>query len=511
MHYWFRSSATLARDCAANARWRRESSVMGDREVILEKRILWAPAMLALLLAASAPAKAQSLRVGAARVDITPAADPANPPSGKYAHEKLYLRAIVLDNGATRAALIGADQSMLFDNIWAAASKQIAAELDCPVANIVISVTHTHSAFGPGDQPFRRFGQPAGPTGPGGPPPDPDPNAPPPPIVGKIVEAVKQAKAQLQPARVGFGTGFSYLNVSRDNIDAGTHLWTQAPNLNGQSDKTVAVLKFDSLDGRMLAVYFTYAMHPVNGFLTDITSADFCGAASRHIEQAYGDKAVAVFAQNASGDQNPLYLRASTNVMASRSGAPIAGNVMTREKIEAPLRDGKVKPVKADPQVVDTLEKVMESEGVLLGEEVIRVMSDTTRMDAAPAISGAQTTITCPGRKRMDNAREGTPGSYEDGEPVHLRLGVIRIGNIAVASANAEIYSAIGLKFKAASPLANTMFVTIANGRANSGYVPNDAAFGAYTFQVLGSRLKPGCAEDGIVNSLVDLIQASGK
>jgi hypothetical protein len=94
---------------------------------------------------------------------------------------------------------------------------------------------------------------------------------------------------------------------------------------------------------------------------------------------------------------------------------------------------------------------------------------------------------------------------------VILRLGVIRVGDIALASANAEIYSAIGMKFKAASPMANTMFVTIANGFAGSGYVPNDAAFGANTFQVLGSRLKPGCAEDGIVNSLVDLIQASGK
>jgi hypothetical protein len=479
----------------------------GEKSMI-RTLMLIACAALAPAPAPGVTADGGALRVGAARVDITPAADPAKPPSGRYTHERLYLRAIVLDNGATRAALIGADQSMLFENIWAAASKQIAAELDCPVANIVISVTHTHSAWGPGDQPFRRFGQ-AG--GPGGPPPAPDPNAPPPPIVGKIVDAVKQAKAQLQPARVGFGTGFSYLNVSRDNIDSETHLWTQAPNLNGASDKTVAVIKFESLGGEMIAAYFTYAMHPVNGFLTDITSADFCGAASRHIEQAYGDKAVAVFAQNASGDQNPLYLRASTNVLASRTGVKVTGNVLTREKIEAPLRDGKAKPVKADPQVIDTLEKVMESEGVLLGEEVIRVMSNTTRLDAAPAIRGAQTTLTCPGRKRLDSAREGTPGSYEDGEPVQFRLGVIRIGNIAIASANAEIYSAIGMKFKAASPLANTMFVTLANGRANSGYVPNDTSFGAYTFQVLGSRLKPGCAEDGIVNGLVDLIQASGK
>jgi hypothetical protein len=345
----------------------------------------------------------------------------------------------------------------------------------------------------------------------GGRPQAPDPNAPPPPIVNQMLDAVKQAKSNLAPARIGFGTGKSYLNVNRDNIDPDTHLWTQIPNLDAPSDKTVAVIKFESLSGTPIAIYFTYAMHPVNGFLSDITSADFCGAASRYIEQAYGDKTIAVFAQNASGDQNPLYLRASTNVMAARSGVPINGNVMTREKIEAPLRDGKVKAVKPDPQVVDALEKVMEAEGVLLGEEVIRVTSNIKRLDAAPAIRGAQTALTCPGRKRLDNAREGTPGQYEDGDPVSLRLGVIRVGDIALASANAEIYSAIGMKFRAASPMANSMLVTIANGFAGSGYVPNDAAFGANTFQVLGSRLKPGCAEDGIVNSLVDLIQASGK
>jgi len=473
----------------------------------LDKRTIWALAMLAVLPAASAPVKAQSLRVGAARIDITPDADAANPPSGKYAHERLYLRAIVLDNGTARAALIGADQSMLFENVWAAVSKQVAAELNCPAENIVLSLTHTHSAWGPGDRPFRRFGQ-AG--GPGGPPPAPDPNAPPPPIVSKILETVKQAKAKLQPARVGFGTGLSYLNVSRDNVDSDSHLWTQAPNLNGPSDKTVAVIKFESLEGEPIAVYMTYAMHPVNGFLTEVISADFCGAASRHVEQAYGDRVVAVFAQGASGDQNPLYLRASTNVMASRYGAKITGDVMTREEVEAPLRDGKVQAHKADPQVIDVMERVMESEGVLLGEEVIRVMTNTRRMDPAPALSAAQTTLTCPGRRRLDDAREGTPGQYENGDPVHIRLGLLRVGNIALCWANAEIYTVIGQKLKAASPLANTLLVTIANGRANSGYVPDDTSFGAYTFQVLGTRLKPGCAADGIVNGLVDLIQASG-
>lgn len=459
------------------------------------KKLLVFPAGLLLIVSLAArDAFAQgTLRAGAARVDITPAADPANPPSGKYEHEKLYVRAIVLDNGKTRAALIGADQGGLSEVIWQAASKQVAAELNCPVENIVMSATHTHSGWGPGGFPGMRRLQP-------------DANAPPPPIVGQILDAVRQARANMKSARVGFGTGASYLNVNRDSVDTETHLWTQAPNLQGPSDKTVAVIEFLASDNQPIAVYMDYAMHPVNGFLAGITSADFPGAASRYVEQAFEDKTIAVFAQGASGDQNPLYLRAGTNAMASRGGTPISGYVMTREKVEAPIRDEKVKAGPVDAKVRDNLERVMDSEGVLLGEEVIRVMSNIRRLDASPGIVAGRKTVTCPGRKRTDTAREGTPGTYEDGDPVNIRLGALRIGTIELTSVNAEIYTPIAQRLKRESPMANTFMVTLANGAANSGYIPNDTAFGAYTFQVLGSKLKPGCAETAIVNGLLDLI-----
>src|SRR5215469_9419353 len=466
---------------------------------MMRVRILSLTLLVGLFLFSAHRTAAQSsLRVGAARLDITPPADPDNPPSGKYAHEKLFVRAIVLDNGTARAALISADQGGLSEQVWQAASKQIAAELNCPVENIVMSATHTHSGWGPGGFPGMRGLRP-------------DPNAPPPSIVGQVVDAVRQAKAKLQPARVGFGTGKSYLNVNRDTIDSETHLWTQAPNLDGPSDKTVAVVEFLAPHGEPIAVYMDYAMHPVNGFLAGITSADFAGAASRYVEQAFGDKTVALFVQGASGDQNPLYLRAGTNAMASQSGVPITGYVMIRETVEAPIRDGKVKAGPVDPNVRDTLERVMDSEGVLLGEEVIRVMTNIKRLDGSPSIEAEQKMITCPGRKRTDNAREGTPGTYEDGEPVNIRLGALRIGNIALTSVDGEVYSSIARRMKRESPMANTFMVTLANGAANSGYIPNDTAFGAYTFQVLGSRLKPGCAETSIVNGLLDLIPSTTK
>jgi neutral ceramidase len=460
-------------------------------------RIMLLECVLALCACyAGAEPTAGSLRAGAARLDVTPPADPANPPSGKYDHEHLYLRAIVFDNGSARAALIGADESGLSELIWTAAAKQIAQELNCPVANIIMSATHTHSGFFPGQQQ-------------GGPPTAMvDTNQPLPPLVGQMLDVVRQAKANLQPARIGFGTGTSYLNVNRDTIDPETRLWTQAPNLNGPSDKTVAVLKVDTPSGEPIAAYVDYAMHPVNGYLAGFISADFAGATSRYVEEAYGDKMVAVFAQGASGDQNPLYLRAATNALAARAGVPITGNVITREKTEALTRDGKVTAKPLDPKVRDALERVMDSEGVILGEEVIRIMSNTTRMDANPVIVADQNVIACPGRNRIDKAREGTPGTYSDAPPVNIRLGALRIGSVAFASIDAEVYSPIAIRLKQLSPVANTVVVTLANGRANSGYIPNDAAFNAYTFQVLGSRLKPGCAETSIDGGLLDLIEA---
>ena len=55
------------------------------------------------------------------------------------------------------------------------------------------------------------------------------------------------------------------------------------------------------------------------------------------------------------------------------------------------------------------------------------------------------------------------------------------------------------------------MMATLTNGAARSGYVPDDESFGKLTFEVLSSRLKPGCAESAIVNGLLGLIDNSRK
>src|SRR5262245_12429047 len=73
------------------------------------------------------------LRAGAARVDITPAPDAALPMAG-YAsrtegfrgiHDPIYVRAIVIDDGATQAALVAWESLYVLDGVWANVSRRI--------------------------------------------------------------------------------------------------------------------------------------------------------------------------------------------------------------------------------------------------------------------------------------------------------------------------------------------------------------------------------------------------
>jgi len=218
-----------------------------------------------------------------------------------------------------------------------------------------------------------------------------------------------------------------------------------------------------------------------------------------------------VFTQGASGDQNPLLMRPATNTLASKSGVKITGYELVRENVEGPLREGDVWHGKLDPKIAYRLERWIESEGQLLGEEVIRVMTNVRNRSGDVAIWGAQETISCPGRQRTNTGREGEPGTYKDSDPVNIRLGMVGIGDIVLTAVNAEIYTMISQRMKKNSPMANRVVVTLANGRASSGYIPDDASFGHDTFQVLGSRLKPGSAEQGIANGLVDLVAQFAK
>ena len=129
-----------------------------------------------------------------------------------------------------------------------------------------------------------------------------------------------------------------------------------------------------------------------------------------------------------------------------------------------------------------------------------------TRSEAAVRLEGASSTVRCPGRERTNQGRAGFEGTYKEGAPVDIRLGLLRVGDVMIGAVNAEVFNPIAQRLKRESPYKATMMATLTNGSARSGYIPDDASFGKMTFEVLSSRLQPGCAESAIVDGILGLI-----
>jgi hypothetical protein len=309
---------------------------------------------------------------------------------------------------------------------------------------------------------------------------------------------------------VGYGTGESYINVNRQITDPKTGKWWEGPNREGPSDKTVAVLKFESLSGEPLAVYYNYAVHGVIAGQLDQVSGDIPGASSRYIEDAYGGSVVAVWSTGASGDQNPIYFQQTYDLREIRI-KDYAKRGVDISNAMPPGGQGLDRNDPAVARLMNQQRQMLSSMGQFLGEEVLYVIRNIERTDADVRLFGSQKTIQCPGRERTNDGRAGSEGTYKDAAPIDIRLGLLQIGDAMIGTVNAEVFSPIAQRLKRESPFKATMMATLTNGSARSGYIPDDASYGKYTFEVLSSRVRPGCAESSIVNGLLELIEGARK
>ena len=443
-------------------------------------------------------------KAGAAKVDITPNAASLSP--GDIVRDPLFVRAIVIANDKSCALLVGADLGGLSDQVARRAIADAAKATGCPQENFVVSATHTHSASGSASL----RGEPT-------------------PGIGEaIVKAVTMAKVALRPATIGFGSAQVDLNINRDLLL--NNRWTQAPNPDGPSDKTLAVLDVLGEDGLPIGVYLNYAMHPINFYMTGVVSADVPGEASRYIERRYGGSTVAIFAQGASGDQNPKFTRLQNKLSRVRTGVTGASNMRVLPTAGVEARDeqssmarrmaalGRPVPTEREAEyraAVEEVSEIVTAGGVMLGESAVNLMQlGMMAHTQAGDVKGAVRQLQCPGRDRLDRdnpIREGALPPYADGEPVSIRVGMLKIGDIYISSINGEVYSAIGTRLKRSAPVSRLMMTSLANGSANSGYIYSDAASSNLTFQVIGSRLRPGCAENAIISSAMEMIDDLGK
>jgi hypothetical protein len=155
--------------------------------------------------------------------------------------------------------------------------------------------------------------------------------------------------------------------------------------------------------------------------------------------------------------------------------------------------------------------------GALLGEDVL---TTAARIRTAPdvKIGGMQQVLQCAGKETtpLNNARScsDAPGSKlpacvftdKDTAPVELQMGVLKIGDLKIVQADANITPPVWLKLKEAAP-ANTMLVALTYGPMH--YVVPDAVYPTNSYQVTASTAKRGCAEQGFIDTALKMIGTS--
>jgi hypothetical protein len=418
-----------------------------------------------------------TLRAGAARVEITPPADAALPMNGyanrtqgfKAIHDPVYVRAIVLDDGATQAALVAWESLFVPETVWADVSARVASELGISPEHLLLAAVHDHGAptlnssaeAGPNTAAYTRK------------------------VENDAVEAIRRAKARLQPARFGIGYGKAYLNINRREAtrDGG---WALGFNEKGPSDKTVTVIRFDDAAGKPMAFFVNYPVHAVlMGPENYQVTGDLAGATSRFVERHYRRE------DRPRSDAGPRMQVRAPDALADDGPITVWTSGAAGDQNPVSMASGE------DFTLVDAFGKV-------LGEEVVRVAAGI-RTSPQVRLAAMQEVATCPRRRVEPGSSQRTGYKFSDSDPVKIRLSLLMLDRIVLAGVSGEVFTSIAQRLKAESPFSNTVMVTHANG--SSGYIPNDAAFDQISYEITTSHLKPGCAEDAIVNGFLGLMR----
>ncbi len=268
------------------------------------------------------------LQVGASVVDITPPEFPVLVNGGMLSRSatsvktSVFARAIVLDNGMERLAIVVVDSCMMPRKLLDDANQRAASETKIRADRMTISATHTHSA----------------PSCMGCLGTDADPRYTP-LLREKLAETIQIAESRLEPARVGWAVGNAEQYTAsrrwirrpdrieldpfgnptvRANMHAANN-WDDVTGVSGPEDPDLSLIAFQAIDGRPIAVLANFSMHY---FGDEALSADYFGLFCRGFESQFDATRedehppfVALLSHNCSGD---IWRRDYTKPVAQR-------------------------------------------------------------------------------------------------------------------------------------------------------------------------------------------------
>ncbi len=442
------------------------------------------------------PQDARELRLGAGAVKITP--PPGAPMAGYYysraasgVHDDLWAKALVLESGGTRAALVACDIIGLPRQVVEDARRLIERGSGLAAGNVMISATHCHTGpvlLVPGNRhkaegEMRRIGEKYLAD-----------------LPGMIAESVRLAAAAVQPVRVSAGRGREEsISFNRRFFMKDGSVRFNPGKLNrdivrpaGPIDPDVPVIFFETPEANPVAACVNFAMHQDTVGGTEY-SADYAYTLSRLLNEAMGGGLVTLFTVGCAGNVNHFDV-AWDSPQTSHGEAARLGTVLAAQALKTMRRLERTSggPLRAKSQVVNLALREVTPADLAWAKTVVPTMGDKPNwsnfMDLVKAF------------RILDvEARAG--------RPVGAEVQVVALGDdIAWVGLPGEAFTELGLAIKTASPFRFTIVAELANDTI--GYIPNLKAYDQGAYEVISSRVAPGSGEmlvDAAVRMLVEL------
>jgi hypothetical protein len=419
------------------------------RKYITLKAALLAAAILFIICGSASQA---AIKGGCARVDITPRASvwlsgygSRNKPSDGIV-DKLYARALVLDDGQNKIAIVSADLLWVPLKITAEIRREVKEKIGIPEKNVLICATHTH--FGPKidritknwpDTPASEIDKSYVQT-----------------LKKKIADSILAANKNMRQVKLGAVKGeipeivYNRRTRKTDGAVAMTFRLPPAdPNLIfGPIDPELCILRVEDMSGALTCAIVNYACHPVCGtpnrekFYS--ISADYPGYTTQVIEQMEGG--ICLFALGTAGNLNPVRIKRRNP--RSQIGKALGGEVLRRIQFVATT-----------------------------GEVTLKAMKKL---------------VTMPIKKDLSPDR--IIDADKTKETLTTEIQVLRIGDIYILGLPGEVLVEIGLEIKTRAGIENLFIISLSNDAC--GYVCHRQAYKEGGYEPgSGTNLAEGAGE----------------
>jgi len=394
------------------------------------------------------------LYIGTAKVEITPPVGirllggygqrDKEPSEG--INDPLYARVLVLDVNGYRIAIIACDLIFYNDKgILDIAKEQF------NIPHLMVCSSHTHS--GPNLEDSDSYARS---------------------VERAMVKGLDEAVKNMFPARISAGSStFPQLGYNRLLMRENGYrraLWMDLDRIPyGPVDPEVGVIKIEDVNGNPRVILMMYACHAVVNNVNYEISADYPGAATKKVDEAFGNNTMCMFIQGSAGEVNPMFRSPSRG----RNGDP----------------------------PTDYTQK--EKMGTILANEVIKVVK------SLPPQKNNETTL-----KAMCDSLKFT-GRFDKTLTYNMHFTTVLINDdIAIATMQGEPFLRHQFFWKENADVAHPFFFgyTLSSGGDNPGYVADikSAAYGGYGADDNAGRIEVGAGEAIMNKHLENLYRLRG-